>query len=357
MAEHKFFIPDHQPNAGSLFGSSYINLASKCWKKWFNTYYRPITSSERGGEVVARGIAPIQTSAALLSGRVFHEGLAAYYVSGCRDGEDTGEYDVERALEVAQLVHLNAKKHGEYQDDSAAEEDWLLNKNMLLGYADFFGPRAPSQDYPNIRIACDGNGQPLVEREFKMALDYGDYVYSCKYDAIVHHRGFLKAMEHKTSAAGFVGNRIKTSQFDAQITGECAILADQFPDDPIHGVLMNVVVKKRSVNSKFDPAERESTTRTQTQLEYFRLSTVSLLAEIDHRVGEFERELEKGTPLELAAQVWFPDHGTRSGECMSYNYPCTFAAICQLPGRERATLTGFRPRSGVEIKEMREWNH
>ena len=78
-------------------------------------------------------------------------------------------------------------------------------------------------DYPDIRVAGDGLGQPLVEREFVCNLGYQDYIYSMRADLIVYHRGFLKCMEHKTSVAGFVGQRLKSSQWDSQMTGQAWI--------------------------------------------------------------------------------------------------------------------------------------
>lgn len=349
------FIPKEELHGGSRVGNSYCSTFANCPKKWFNNFLRPVETIDPKTEkpVLTQGIRPRQTAQALLAGSIFHEGLASWYLSGCRDGEDTGEYSLEAAIEGAKL-HWSQRKH-EYEGDVDPEEDWLTNQAMLVAYAEHYGPDSPGADWPDLRVAHDGEGKPLIEREFTSKLGYNDYIYTMRADLVVHHRGFLKMGEHKSSVASFVKNRLQTSHWDSQMTGQCWVMATEFPDTLLNGVWLNVVVKNRSVRSKFDVAERDTTTRTQFQLANFRVNVIDILERIDDAVGFFWEDYLGGKPLEEAAQKWFPDHGTRTGTCLAYNRECEYASLCKGAGREEQLLVNFKPRSTVEISEMKEW--
>jgi hypothetical protein len=349
-----FFIPDLEPNGASPVGNSYSSLYANCPKKFFNTFLRPVEYVDgEGNLVVARGIKTRQTKLPFLSGSIFHEGLAAWYISGCRDGEDTGQYNLEAALAAAE-VHFNARKH-EYSDQEIATADWAMNKQMLVSYVDRYGPESSVPDYPDIRVVCDGEGKPLVEREFQVDLGFQDYIYTMRADLVISHRGFVKIMEHKTSVASWVRQRLSTSHWDSQMTGQCWILDTLFPGEALAGVLVNVVVKNRSLKSTFDIAERETTTRTAQQLDNFRLNTLDILHEINKRLEKFEETLKRSGDVEYAAQLWFPDHGTRTGCCTAYNSLCEYADLCKAPGREKSTLANYKPRTSEELVELKEW--
>ena len=204
-------------------------------------------------------------------------------------------------------------------------------------------------------VAHDGEGKPLVEREFQVDLPYGDYVYTMRADLVILHRGYLKMGEHKTSVASFLGSRLKSSHFDSQMTGQCWVMREMFPETALNGVWVNAVVKFRSPKSKYDLAERETTTRTNFQLDNFPLGVVDILQQIDDRVGKFNQALEKGYDLEKSAQLYFPDHGTRSGRCFAYNRYCDYFDICKNAGREEQLLVNYRPRTTLELNEMKAY--
>ena len=325
------FIPDATPKGGSLIGNSYIAKFAQCPRDWFHSYYHPFD----GG----KGIRSRFTSEHLLKGRVFHEGIAALYTSGCRDGEDTGEWDLDLAISVLEMDHASASV--EYESEQKAEEDLLLVRSMLIAYHDEFSPVGANPDYPVIRVMHDGEGKPLVEREFSVDLGFGGYVFTCRADLIITHHGYPKIMEHKTSAPGFwASKRLNAIHTDSQFTGECFVLASLFPDEPIDGVLCNVVIKK----GKSKIALRESTRRDHHDLNTFRMAVLDILLQIDQRVEAFENDMDSGHTLMESMDRWFPDHGTRTGGCENYG-GCQFQRLCLNKGRLDENLKSFKGRT------------
>ena len=334
------FIPDKVAQGGSLIGNSYLATFAACPRNWFNSYYRPY----EGG----RGLRSKFISEHLIKGRVFHEGLAALYKSGCRSGEDTGEWDIKLAQDLMHLHH--AQSIPEYTSEDKAEEEWIKLQAMLTAYHDEFSLRGHHPDYPTIRVLHDGAGEPLIEREFQVDLGYRDFVFTCRADLVILHHGRPKVMEHKTSAPGmWAKKRLHSIHTDSQFTGECFVLASLFPDEPIDGVLCNVVVK----GGRTDVALRESTRRCQADYEVFRLSALDILQQIDHRTQGFESDLTAGWPHEDALARWFPDHGTKTGQCQNYD-GCQFQPLCLNKTRTDENLRSFRTRTSEEVRAARE---
>lgn len=350
--DRRQFIPEPVEGGGTRCGSTYIALADRCWRKWFNSHYRPLY--DPAGNLLGRGLQRRTTALPLLSGRLLHEGLAAWYLSGCRNGEDTGERDIERAVTTLAAHALRAEHEYESPDACAADASRL--EVTLRSYHDWYGPGGRLQEWPELRVAFDAEGQPVVEREYEIRLSPG-YIFTTRIDLVAWHHGFLKTMEHKTSHPMFVRQRLSSARYDAQFTGEAFAMRHLFPDTPLAGVLVNVIVKDRSVNSKFDVAERDTTTRSDAQLERWRSATLATLRDIDRRVEGFEQAAgPQPTPeaIERAADDWFPVTGTRTGECGAFNRDCDFARLCQLPGLEEQALRSFRHRSGEELARLAE---
>ena len=129
------------------------------------------------------------------------------------------------------------------------------------------------------------------------------------------------------------------------------VLWSLFPEEPINGVLVNVVLK----GGKTEKVLRETTTRSVADYLAFRLEQVDILEQIDDRTARFDEDIERGVELEEAAARWFPRHGTRTGECQAYR-GCQFLPICNQKGREASTLRGYRVRSREELTQAKEWN-
>ena len=341
------YLPIKKENAGSLIGVSYIGEYIKCPRRWFYRYYQPTTNDE--GVTGNTGIEPHGTAPALITGSLFHNALAAWYESGCVDGHDTGNYILDVALDV-----LNAdweKRADEYYDTTTAEEDLAMIKEMLIAYTDVYGPTGTNPDYPKIKIVCDQDGKPLIEREYATPLGYGDYFLTCKADAIIEDEGYTKVFEHKTTVASYVMSRISSIHYDAQFTGEIFTLNNNITPlsdaGGLFGVKANVIIKKRSPRSKYGIATRETTNRTADQLQDFANTCVDTLMQIDDRVKHYEEWLERGVEQTEALSVWFPVQGTFNGECEAYRRPCDFYMMCKAPTRAASMLGGYKPRTYI----------
>lgn len=351
------FIPT-DTGGGTVVGGSYLKAFDLCPRDWFNQYFRPVLSDD--GTIGARGIQPITTPLPLLRGRLLHEAFAAWYLSGCREGVDTGDYDLDLALDTLHTHCAAAKATNEFEGgDEEADRVTTALDVMMRSYADTYGPGGPSRDWPEIQIAHDAEGKPLVEREFRIQLS-PSYIFTCRIDAVIYHRSYLKAFETKTSYPMFVKNRLKTISYDAQFTGEIAVLTAHLPtlipsEPKLHGCLANVLPYDRSVNSKFAVAERETTTRTPAQLERWRSQSLHTLHRIDDSVRHFEGLRGDRLSIEDAADRAFPTLGTRTDRCHAYNRRCAYWDLCALPGLEPSLLRRFRPRTTAETTYLREY--
>lgn len=347
------FIPEPRPGGGTKMGHHYLKTFEDCPQLWFNQFLRPIV---RDG-ILYHGISTRKTALPLLAGGLFHEMIAAWHLSGCRDGEDTGVRDIEYAIDVGQK-HWN-RTLAQYESPEKAEEDYTKTTALMREYHDQVGPNGLAPDYPDIKVAFDGEGEPLVERAFELSMGYpkdDPYIYTCRVDLIMERYGFNQVMEHKTSHVSFVKQKLRSIDQDAQFTGENAVLVDTCPEDAVNGVLVNIVAKGRAAKPtvRTPPLiSRETTTRTPAQMEAWRKSTITTLMEIDDRVGGFAHDLSRGINMEAAAEWHFPMRGLRTGHCWSFNRLCGFAGLCERGNIERE-LEGFRPRSVEETKQHRE---
>ena len=330
------FEPSVDPDqGGTSLGNSYLSLWARCPRKWYYEYYRATD--------VGRGLAPLNESPDLMLGSLFHEGLAEWYTSGFDSGEDTGGYDLDAGLEGIAL----------YRDQQEEDCDELAEQagQMLTTYHETYGPGAPLQDYPNLRIAADAEGQPLVERDFRFELAPGKW-YTGRIDAICIHDNQLKVLEHKTAGVRSVGGRLRSIGTDSQFAGEQWLLQQALPDLAVSGVLVNCVLKdwggpktKSGALSKFQAiAVRETTIRTSAQIEQWRLDAVAILDEIERATKLFEWRLERSWPLEWAEAECFPVRGTRNGHCHAYNRDCEFLDFCHAPGFHERVLPMFRKK-------------
>jgi hypothetical protein len=266
--------------------------------------------------------------------------LEAWYTSGSRDGDDTGEYAIDVALDAAKVEHN--KNAPRYESSEQADADWLEIEAMLRSYHDRFGPTSSTPDWPSIRVVHDADGKPIVERELWTPLGENRF-YSVRIDLLVSHFGFLKVMEHKTSVPGFVSQRLRSTHTDSQMTGELFTIWQEFPDLPIGGILTNVLVKGRGKASKYDVAMRETTSRTTADYEAFRHASRHILGHIDNATADFEQLVAAGTSVAEAVARCFPDHGTRTGRCDAYG-GCPFLQLCHRKDDETSELRMFRPR-------------
>ena len=346
------FIPVKKPDAGTQIGVHYVAEFIKCPRKWFRRYYQPLPD-ETTGELINVGIEPRDTAPALLTGGIFHTALEEYYRSGIVDGEDTGKYDLDRTL-AAMETSCAARKDSYYSEEDADAEREMI-QTMLIAYWERFGPTSSNPDYPKIKVLCDTEGLPYIEREWITPLPYSNYYITSKIDLIITDGGYVKAMEHKTSVASFVTSRLSSIHYDAQFTAEIYTLTNNMPEaTKFFGVTCNVVTKNRSAKSKYDIAERDTTNRTQDQLLDWANTTIDTLRQIDERVGQYEKWLTQGVEEDKALSVWFPVHGQFNEQCFAYRRPCDYYALCKQPERANSLLAVYKPRTKPEAESKTE---
>lgn len=279
--------------------------------------------------VEQRGFAP-----ALDTGSRVHAGVAAFYLSGCRDGEDSGERSLDAMLEAA-------REDPPWPDDPTEGhyESLALADKMLRRYFEVY----KAEDA--VRVAFDPEGQPLVEREFWLDLDYNGYRFTCRADLVYWQNGeYLRFMEHKTCRASDLPKWLKRAELDGQFTGQFLMGRSHFPDQPFDAVSLNALVKDRGAKSNLPDMMRKPYSRSNAQLEKFRIDTVRKLKRIDESVEEWRDLIGRGMEPEDAAKVVFD--GSPSGyECVGTGISCTFATLCS--NRERLSsilLDSFQPR-------------
>jgi len=340
---------------GTAVGSSYLRRFVMCPRQWFNEYFYPLYDD--AGQLAGRGLQPRTRALALTAGSILHEGLAAWYLSGCRDGADTGERDIEHAIDTMSMI-AQSERDREHLTPEEYEENLTSSRVILRDYHDSYGPGSRSPDWPDIQVAHDLQGVPIVEREFRIQLTH-QYIFTCRSDMLIYHRGYLKTMEHKSSAPGFwAKKRLQNINYDSQFTGEIAVmrahLATLVPEGtPLHGVLVNVLIKGRG-KSNPNVAERDSTTRTDAQLERWRQQTLNTLQRIEDAIGAFEKLVAEGMDINTAADHCFPTLGTVTDQCKAYNRNCDYYELCQLPGMESRLMGKYRPRTTEENTTLRE---
>ena len=315
-------VPVRIPSGGDHFSSSYLQLYDACPRKWFNRYYRPKDEDEEE----RTGLDTHETPLPFITGSLFHEGLETYYRSGCKKGKDTGKYDVVKALARVDKI----KDEMPWYSDETKDQEVALVKKMLGQYA-----MEQCQDFPEIQVKCDSTGDPIVERQFAHKIGYSDHIFTCIPDMIIEHNGFLKVMEHKTSSPSFAAGRVRSIGMDAQITGELWTIMQEFPGDPIDGVMINVIKKGHKTGRM---VIRDTAKRTEIQMERWRLATIDSLKRLDDAIDRFETFRDTGMEIEPAADIAFPLLGIRTNTCYAYFKECEFMDLCKAPPERVPTL-------------------
>lgn len=345
------FLPERTLEGGTLVGTSYTNEFAGCPYSWFNSYLRPHPTAPHSHT----GIRGRFTSPFLLAGRTGHVGWATWYESGVHEGRDTGRRDIELAVTAARASHDKALH--EYESAERADEDWNTVEVMLRSYHDWYGPGGAHEEFPELEVAVDGNGEALVEREFPLPLGYQDYVFTTRPDLICTLRGMYETWDHKTSHYRFVGERKEWTHWDPQFKGEQLALHELFPDLLINKSRANIIVKNRSPKSKWNVREQESVRCTERDLWAYKVELVDVLQQIDQRVENYFQavgdEAHEPDFIERLASACFPRHGTRTMKCTQYG-GCQFQALCLHKDRIEEGLAHFKPRELEERDAARE---
>lgn len=330
------------PSGATSFGSHFHSQFDSCQRKWFFSKRAPHPTIPG-----AVGLRPSWTSEPLLIGDMFHIGMANYYASGATDGN----YDVAAAVTAAESAGTNRK--GEWRSSESFGEAIAKVRSMLWGYDDFYGAGASTPDYPNLSIYCDAEG-PVIERELKVEVAKGMPAFTCRVDALVKWNGWLWVFEHKTTSASSARSLQSSMRTSIQGTGECWVLSKLFPELPIQGVLLNVVVKDRGARSKEPSYFRDPIARTTGQLEQFEYDLRNRWAAMERARESYERWLDElGDPWAAARRSYIASGGS-NGHCTSYGRSCEFIDLCASSGQEHLFAQGFDAASTPSNPEAKE---
>jgi len=275
-------------------------------------------------------------------GSALHDGIEAWYDSRCRDGEDTGEPNVDRAVAASETAWANRAQ--ELFDPTEVPILSAATIELIRRYHEYFGPGGPLQEFPSTKVLIDSTGEPWIERHFE--IDLGDgWTYTSRIDLVVEHRGFIAVMDHKSSKASFVKNLLAMAELEAQFTGELLCLQEVAPDLSTTGILVNVLVKDRKKGPPFD---RAMLPRSPEQLMLYAHHTKDLFERIKAWRDKYQRLMDEGYDQETAFQHTWPMDGLRHGACFSYFRKCEFWDLCRTPGlASRLIEPNYRPRTKI----------
>jgi len=343
------FIPIPKPHDGSPTGNSYLSLWLACRRKWFARYVWPHPGGEAGLATPHRNIRLGKRGlegpgANLILGSMLHTYKEMWYRSGIKDGEDTGQYDHEFALEA--LQSYTVLRSQEFETPEA--EAWALTAVKSWGEAfhRFFGPEGHTPLFPEERILCLEDGRPAIELELAVPLGFGDYVYTSRLDAVaLWQNRYVIGVETKSAAPSWVDRYINQLPKSAQFTGEMFVMrnAEALRELPWDKLRVAFHLKGWTPKSTFpSPVQFGDVSRTPEQLERFRKRVVGILAQIDVTMETWTRGLERGDDPVLLRDTLFPETGEHTGACYAFNSECEYYGPCQL-GFSPGSLGGYRP--------------
>ena len=318
----------------SRFGSHYIGQYRTCEYQHALAYVVPHPE-----DATSHGMERWTTSSPLLVGSGVHEGLAAWYKSRCTTGADNGQPDLDLALATLN-THFAERSH-EFENLESAAADLALATRLLTAYHDFYGPGGTLPEFPRLSVVVDEHG-PVIEREFELQLD-GPHIFTARLDGLVQLDGHTYVLEHKTSAASSVGRLITGMGMNTQVLGQFSILHKLMPEHAPEGVLVNVLVKNRSVKSGQPPFDRAVVTFDEADIPKFHADALRTLEDIDKDRSKYNVLAKFLDPFVAARRVYM-QRGRSNGACVGFSR-CVFLDVCRNPGREAIVARGLKPRT------------
>ena len=323
--------PERETDVTSA-GSHYLKDWTGCPAKGAYSHFYPHPKLDP--ELDQFGLQPIFVGEALVQGSALHTGLEEWYRSRIKDGEDTGEANIDRALEAADSSW--GQRGNQIQDQTFVEAKRNETSLILRRYHDYYGPGGMLSEYPNTKVFCDPTGEPWIEKTFEIDVG-GGYHYTSRIDLLVEHQSFLCVMDHKSSKASFAKRIAMMAEMEAQFTGELLCVHDQFPDLAINGVLVNILVKDRRNGPPFD---RVMVHRTNKELELYRFHTRQQFERIDYLISIYHDLISDGMDPDEAFSYAFPKDGARNDHCFAYFRQCHFWSLCKSPGLQAKLIPG-----------------
>ena len=315
---------------------------------------------------------PKRTPFAFLQGRVFHEGLAAYY---------SGEVDEEVLAKANALVPVEEKVS--MDDEVSSSEEWERGDYLAARWRGVL--RAYAEQYPRDEFV----EVPEIERRHKV--DYlnrteGDpWKLSGRFDGIVmDDQARFWLLEHKSASSDAL-SALSNLQLDFQIGFYllmCDLLAKRGRISKVAGVLYNVVVKP-TIRAKLvwdcrvkdaDGVIRHEVVEGKPTLKWLNEGGFTLMSQEQRRQmpSEYEQrvfdEMTANAPSyfirhtvlrsDVRRDVFHDDlsrilHALGSGEHRYPNYAhcqyCAFRRLCSANPNDRPDVV-------AEFYEPKRWN-
>jgi hypothetical protein len=282
------------------------------------------------------GLAPTHKSSNLLFGAAIHEALEAYYQSGWKDGN----YDPECALAAFTLAI--GREADQWYSPEQYEKFTALGRAMIFNYYEWYGPNGRVPEYPEIRVATDRDGLPIIEREYTIPLG-GNRVFTCRVDLAVWRGDWLCLMEHKTTSRGGLSFLLNQSRYDSQFTGEYLVLSQAMGDQPLQGIIVNAMIKDASPRGKTPPFVRDYCYRGTALVEQFKLDLANRLERIDQLNDKYDGLVAEGMDPWEAARHTYPTRGMSAGMCSRFGQTCPYMEMCLGAPHEPQISLGFNP--------------
>jgi hypothetical protein len=313
-------------------GVHYLSEFVACPIRWFFRYAYP---GGPAGEPT--GLTTHHTPNPLLTGTAYHAGIEELYRSGWRDGADTGEWDIDRA--VAKVESEFEARASEWADPDAMVVERQDTVAMVHRYQRHFGKGglAPEQDH--LKLLATPSGEPALEVEYEIPV--GNRIMTARIDALVRYHGILMVCERKTSSR--VSSTLQTYSLKAQPLA-LLHLVNSHHAEPANAILLDIAHKKHTKSSRQPEFLRSPISHSPDLLHQFVKAAEGTLDAIDNHMGVWGIRVKGGAdPMEAAFRT-FPLRGLFNDQCFSYQRECVFARFCRNPASAPNQLPTFRPR-------------
>lgn len=329
------YVPSDIQLGGQRTSASQLETITRCRQEFFLHYLAPHPEVPDSAGLTTR-----VTTAPLLVGIGAHAGLHAYDLSGWRDGADSGERDLMKALAHAEET-LKARQQ-ELEDPDEFEKALHQTRNVLIKFDELRTAGAISRK----RVVADANGKPVLEREFHLPLAGGKFVYVDKVDGVFENEeGYHEVGERKTSTFRYERTLTTGLHMRGQSYGHMAVLTTSYPTAPLNGVHFWIHVKDRGAKSDLPHIRERTITIPREQVETYLWHVEEWLYDITDRTEAWQDNVEAGMEPYEAALARFPLDGLMNGSCPRFGRLCQFASYCEAHTFGPKMLQGFQPRT------------